>query len=148
MKQSEQHQKTDQSSAQDRQSGEQQHRADETVASLNAQAKRAEDQGRYEEAERLYQQVQKQQEQQLGTNHLDVALIYYKLGELYEKQGKYKDAERQYKRVLEIRLQLLGAMHLDTAQSLDTLGEFYKKQGKYKDAEPLFKRSQAIRKLL
>lgn len=148
IKQSEQQQKIELSKKQEHRGSEQRHKADETITGLNAQAQRAESQGRYEEAERLYQQVLKQQEQQSGTNQLDVALTHHKLGELYEKQVTYKDAERSYKRALEIRMQLLGAMHLDTVQSLETLGELYKKQGKDKDAEPLFKRSQAIRKLL
>jgi tetratricopeptide (TPR) repeat protein len=128
--------------------GEKRQQADETVASLNAQAKQAESQGKYAEAEGLYRCALEQQEQQLGINHLNTAFTYHKLGELYDAQGRYQEAARLYKCALEIRVQLLGTMHLDTVQSLDNLGELYKKLGKYKDAEPFLKRAQAIRKCL
>lgn len=144
----EQRQKADSSSKQEFRSGKQQPKADETATSLNAWAKQAENQGKYVEAERLYQRALALQERLLGANHSDVLVSLNKLARVYEAQHKYQEAENLFRHILELRMQQFGMMHPDTLQSLDNLAEICIKQGNEKAAEPFLKRAQAIRKHL
>jgi tetratricopeptide (TPR) repeat protein len=83
-------------------------------------------------------------EQQLGSEHPDVATILNNLADLYNSQGKYNEAEELFKRSLAIREKVFGPEHSDVAGSLNNLADLYNSQGKYNEAEELFKRSLAI----
>jgi tetratricopeptide (TPR) repeat protein len=102
-------------------------------------------QGRYAEAEPLYERSLAIREQQLGANHPDVATSLNNLAALYDSQGRYAEAEPLYERSLAIHEQQLGADHPDVASSLNNLAALYKSQGRYAEAEPLLARSLAIR---
>jgi len=102
-------------------------------------------QGKYAEAESLFQSALAIREQQLGLDHLGTAVSLNNLAALYADQGKYDQAEPLYQRALTIREQQLGLDHSDTAQSLNNLAALYADQGKYDLAEPLLQRALAIR---
>jgi tetratricopeptide (TPR) repeat protein len=68
-------------------------------------------QGKYEQAEPLYQRVLAIYEQQLGSQHPDTATSLNNLAELYYSQGKYEQAEPLYQRALLICEQRLGSQH-------------------------------------
>ena len=110
-----------------------------------AEANQAYQQGRYAEAEPLYQRALAIREEKLGPEHLYVALTLHNLALLYQNQRKYAEAEPLYQRALAIREKVLGPEHPRVAFSLNGLASLYNSQGKYEEAEPLFQRSLAIR---
>ncbi len=103
------------------------------------------DRARYSEAEPLFRRALRIREQQLGSEHPQVADTLNKLAELCHEQGKYAEAEPLYQRALRIREQQLGPEHPDMASPLNNLAELYREQGKYTEAEPLFRRALYIR---
>jgi CHAT domain-containing protein len=103
------------------------------------------EQGRYAEAEPLYQRSLAIREKALGRDHPYVAQSLNNLAELYRNQGRYADAEPLSRRSVAIRENALGRDHPDVALSLNNLAGLYQAQGRYADAEPLFKRLLAIR---
>jgi CHAT domain-containing protein/Tfp pilus assembly protein PilF len=101
-------------------------------------------QGRYSEAELLYQRSLAILEKAFGTEHPNVAQSLNNLAALYDSQGRYNQAEPLYQRSLAIREKVLGEKHPDTAQSLNNLASLYVYQQRYREAEPLLQRSLAI----
>jgi tetratricopeptide (TPR) repeat protein len=83
-------------------------------------------------------------EQQLGTDHPDVATSLNNLAMLYNSQGRYGDAEPLFVRSLSIWEQQLGPDHPDVATSFNNLATLYRSQGRYEEAEPLLLRSVRI----
>ena len=80
-----------------------------TVAtSLNNLAVLYRDQGKYAEAEPLYQRALAIREKALGSDHPDVAASLNNLAELYRDQGKYAEAEPLYQRALAITREVTG----------------------------------------
>ena len=115
------------------------------ATSLNNLAALYDAQGKYEEAEPLYQRSLTIREKVLGPEHPDVATSLNNLAALYDAQGKYEEAEPLYQRSLTIREKVLGPEHPDVANSLNNLAALYDAQGKYEEAEPLYQRSLTIR---
>src|SRR5262245_47622540 len=76
--------------------------------SLDMQALRYRDQGRYDEAEALLKQALAIRESALGPNHPDLSGRLSVLAEFYRTQGKYGEAEPLYKRALDISEKALG----------------------------------------
>ena len=117
-----------------------------TVAiSLNNLAELYRNQGKYDEAEPLYQRALAIREKSLGSDHPDVATSLNNLAVLYSDQGRYDEAEPLYQRALAIREKSLGADHPDVATSLNNLAQLYHDQGKHAEAELLHQRALAIR---
>jgi CHAT domain-containing protein/tetratricopeptide (TPR) repeat protein len=112
---------------------------------LNAEALRLTQSGRYAEALPIAQRVLALREAASGPDHPSVAVALNGLAELYRLQGRMTEAERLHERSLAIRERALGVGHADVSQSLNGLALVYQAQGRLSDAEPLFKRSLAIR---
>jgi tetratricopeptide (TPR) repeat protein len=81
------------------------------AASLNNIAQLYVDQGKYAEAEPLFQRTLAIREQSLGVNHPDVAQTLNDLGKLYIAQSMYTQAELLLQRALTIREQVLEPDH-------------------------------------
>jgi len=64
----------------------------DVASSLNNLASLYQDQGRYAEAEPLYQRSLQISEIQLGKDHPDVATSLNNLAGLYQDQGRYSEA--------------------------------------------------------
>ncbi len=105
-------------------------------------------QGRYSEAEPLYQQALQMRKRLLGESHPDVATSLNHLAGLYYSQGRYSEAEPLTQQALQMRKQLLGESHPDVATNLNNLAFLYKSQGRYSEAEPLLKQALQMRKQL
>lgn len=105
-------------------------------------------QGKYAEAEPLYQQSLSIWKQSLGKNHSRVALSINNLAALYQAQGKYAEAERLLQDSLDIWKQNLGENHPNVAFSLNNLAYVYIEQEKYIKAETFLQKSLDIWKLL
>jgi len=92
------------------------------------------------QVEPLYQRALAIREQQLGTEHPDVARLLNDLASFYQDQGKDTLAEPCWQRALSIREQQLGPNHIDVAYSLEGLARLYEKQGRLAQAEPFYQR--------
>jgi nucleoside phosphorylase/tetratricopeptide (TPR) repeat protein len=103
-------------------------------------------QASYTMAEPLFKRALTIWEQQVGSEHPDVAVALNGLAILYFEQGKHAEAEPLFKRALAIWEQQFGSEHPDVAVALNGLASLYSMQGKYKEAELLFKRAQRIMK--
>ncbi|ACK65282.1 TPR repeat-containing protein [Rippkaea orientalis PCC 8801] len=101
-------------------------------------------QGRYKEAEPLYQQVLSMTQKLLGIEHPDVATSLNNLAGLYESQGRYEAAEPLYQQALSLYQKLLGSEHPSVATSLNNLAYLYQSQGRYKEAEPLYQQALSL----
>ncbi|CAN0557844.1 unnamed protein product, partial [Ectocarpus sp. 12 AP-2014] len=76
-------------------------------------------QGKYEEAEPLYEQSQAIREKVLGPEHPDVAQSLNNRAVLLESQGKFAEAEPLYGRATAIWEKALGAEHPNVATVLN-----------------------------
>jgi tetratricopeptide (TPR) repeat protein len=105
-------------------------------------------QGRYGEAEPLYQDALAMAKRLLGDEHPSVARSLNNLASLYDNQGRYGEAEPLYQDALAMKKRLLGDEHPSVATSLNNLASLYKNQGRYGEAEPLYQDALAMRKRL
>ncbi|KZP17608.1 TPR-like protein, partial [Athelia psychrophila] len=112
---------------------------------LNRLADVYERQGKYDDAEALYQRALVGREQLLGADHPATLDTVNGLAILYWRQGGYGKAEPLYQRALTGREQQLGADHPDTLGTVHYLATLYKDQKKYKEAEALYQRALAGR---
>ncbi len=115
-----------------------------TATSLNNLAGLYQAQGRYKEAEPLYQQALAIRQKQLGDNHPDTARSLNDLAGLYHVQGRLSEAELLFQQALAIRQKQLGGNHPITGSSLNNLARLYFTQGRLSEAEPLFQQALAI----
>jgi tetratricopeptide (TPR) repeat protein len=115
-------------------------------------------QGKYAEAESLYERLLKIIEKDLDpdvVNYLwsEYTICQNNLAELYRVQGKYAEAESLYERSLKIIEKDLDPRFPDVVHPLwleysicqNNLAELYRVQGKYAEAESLYERSLKIR---
>jgi len=103
------------------------------------------DQGRYGEAEPLYEEAKRIVERVLGPDHPSTLRSVNNLAYLYESQGRYTEAEPLYHHALAARERVLGPDHPDTLRLVNNLASLYESQGRYAEAEPLYQRALAAR---
>lgn len=96
-------------------------------------------------AEPLYQRALAIREQQLDSDHPDVAISLNGLARFYHKQGKQDQAEPLYQQALHICEQQVGLEHLQTAEILSHFTGFRHAQGKTQEAAVLYQRALTIR---
>ena len=116
----------------------------DVAASLNNLAMLLHSQGRYVEADPLYQRALVVLEKSLGRDHPSVATALNNIALFHSAQGNYADAEPLAKRSLAIREKALGPGHPGVAISLNNLAELYRMQRKYAEAEPLYRRAVSV----
>ena len=92
-------------------------------------------QGKYDEAVPLAEQVLAIRQKILGDNHPATSTSLNNLAGLYESQGRYSAAEPLYQQALAIRKKQLGNNHPDTATSLNDLALIYYFQGRYSEKD-------------
>ena len=103
------------------------------------------DQAHYSEAETFYVKSLAIREQQLGSEHPEVANSLSKLAKLLRVLGRYIEAEPLSRRSLTIWEKQLGDEHLDAATSCDDLAGLLSSQRRYDEAESLYLRALNIR---
>src|SRR5689334_22694737 len=89
-------------------------------AALNNRAAQLYFDGRFREAEYLYQVAL------AGTpspDRLRTAAILSNLAALYKAEARYVDAEKLYRRALSLRQESLGRAHADVAASMNNVAE-------------------------
>ncbi|KAI9858972.1 MAG: hypothetical protein M1824_003973 [Vezdaea acicularis] len=100
-------------------------------------------QGRYGEAEELYNRALKGQEEKLGRGHPDTLRTVQNLAIVYEDQGRYGEAKELFERALKGQEEKLGRGHPDTLRTVQSLAIVYHQQGRYDEAEELY--NQALK---
>ena len=100
-------------------------------------------QGRYSEAEPLYQRVLAASERVLGPEHPDTIRSVSNLGFLYYTQGRYSEAEPLLKRALAAFERVLGPEHPNTLTILNNLADLYYTQHDWARAAQFWRRSTA-----
>ena len=111
---------------------------------LNQIAKLYKDQGRYDQAELLYQRALMIAEQVWGPKHLYVARNLNNLARFYQAQGKYVQAQLFYQQALEIYEQTMGSEAPDVAKVLYSLAALLREMKKTGEASKLEARAQAM----
>jgi len=117
----------------------------QSVSQLEDRAQTLYTQGRYAEAEPLYQRSLALKENMLGASHPDVATSLNQLGLLYRAQGRSAEAESCYQKSLGIRTQVFGESSPEVAAVHNNLGRLYQDQGRYQEAEHLYRQALAVR---
>jgi tetratricopeptide (TPR) repeat protein len=81
------------------------------------------EQGKLDEAEKMYQRALEGREKALalGAEHTSTLSTVNNLGLLYADQGKLGEAEKMYQRALEAREKALGAEHTSTLTTVNNL---------------------------
>ncbi len=113
--------------------------------SLNNLAELYRAQGKYSEAEPLYQRALAIDEKALGPEHPDLATDLNNLAALYYAQGKHAQAEPLYGRALAIQEKALGPEHPQVATVLENYAALLHKSNRDAEADKMEARAQAIR---
>ena len=93
--------------------------------------------GRYNDAEPLFQEVHENRANQLDKTHSKMLRGMGNLASTYRNQGRWKEAEELEIQVLETRKIILGLEHPETLTSMGNLAFIYWDQGRWKEAEEL-----------
>ena len=93
--------------------------------------------GRYREAETMYQIVLGHRERVLGSEHPHTLASIGSLALVLSDQGKYEEAEAMHQEALRDQEKVLGPEHPDTLASISSLGLVLSHQGKYEEAEAM-----------
>jgi len=101
------------------------------------------DQGRLEDAERMYNCALAGFENTWGPEHTSTLDTVNNLGILYADQGHLEDAERMYNRALAGKEKAWGPEHTSTLNTVNNLGLLYADQGHLEDAERMYNRALA-----
>ena len=97
-------------------------------------------QGKYTQAQPLFEKALEIHRRLLTDEHPDTASTCNNLALNLSAQGKYVQAQPLFEKTLEIRRRLLTDDHADTAKSYNNLATNLNDQGKYAEAEPLSRR--------
>jgi tetratricopeptide (TPR) repeat protein len=100
--------------------------------------------GKYEEARGYQERALAIQEESLGTEHLELAVVLNSLAGVAWAEGEYAEARGYLERAVGIQEKALGAGHPEVANSLSNLGVLSKSEGKYEQARGYGERALAI----
>ncbi|MGH2508657.1 MAG: tetratricopeptide repeat protein, partial [Ktedonobacteraceae bacterium] len=118
----------------------------DTAQSLNNLAELYYQQGKYEQAEPMYQRALRIWEQQLGAEHLETAYALQGLAVLRRDRGdENAETERLFVRTLAIREHLLVATHPDLAETWHEFAIFRQQQGQWNEALSFYRRALEAR---
>ncbi|KAH0533941.1 hypothetical protein FGG08_007450, partial [Glutinoglossum americanum] len=99
------------------------------------------DQGKLDEAEKMYQRALQGYEKAWGPDHTSTLNTVNNLGNLYAGQGKLGEAEKMYQRALQGKEKAWGPDHTSTLNTVNNLGNLYADQGKLGEAEKMYQRA-------
>ena len=115
---------------------------------LQGQADALVAQGKYSQAQPLFEKALEIYRRLLTDDHPDTALGYDNVALNLNSQGKYAAAQPLYEKALAIRRRLLTDDHPSTATSYNNVAHNLNAQGKYAAAQPLFEKALEIRRRL
>ncbi|KAA3614280.1 MAG: CHAT domain-containing protein [Planctomycetota bacterium] len=103
-----------------------------------------EDAGMLREAKESYEKTLAWLKEAYGSEHVDIATVLIKYGDLLESLGEYQMAEEKYLRALEIRKKLLEPDSTDMGRIYYKLGSHYCRTERYREAKEPLSRSLEI----
>ncbi|CAM9883518.1 unnamed protein product [Ectocarpus sp. 4 AP-2014] len=101
-------------------------------------------QGKFDEAEPLYERAQANREEVLGLEHPEVARTLNNRATLLQSQGNYKEAGVLFERSHSIHEKALGPNHPRVAESLNNRAVLSNAQGNYAEAVLLSEQAMEI----
>ncbi len=101
-------------------------------------------QGKYAQAQPLFEKAMEIRRRLLTDEHPDTADSYNNLAENLKAQRRYAQAQPLAEKALEIRRRLLTDDHPQTALSYNNLATNLNAQGKYAQAQPLYEKALEI----
>ncbi len=120
----------------------------QSAQTMNAQAETLVAQGKYAQAQPLFQKALEIRRRLLTDDHPETAESYNNVAGSLDYQGKYSQAQPLYEKALDIRRGLLTDEHPDTATSYDDVAYNLNAQGEHTQAQPLYEKALAIRRRL
>ncbi|KAF5857536.1 hypothetical protein ETB97_005675 [Aspergillus alliaceus] len=102
--------------------------------------------GRYHEAEVLYNRLMRINQEKNGQEHPSTLTSMGNLASTYRNQGRWNEAEKLEVQVMETRKTVLGAEHPETLTSIANLATTYRNQGRWNEAEKLDRQVMEISK--
>jgi tetratricopeptide (TPR) repeat protein len=93
------------------------------------------DQGRYDEAQRILSEVAAERERALGLENPDTLSARNQLVRTLYHQGKYLEAESECREILKLREKLLGPENPDTLTTRFNLAAVLDREAKYQEAQ-------------
>ncbi len=115
---------------------------------MNEQAETHLAQGKYAQAQPLFQKALGIRRRLLTDDHPDTATSYNNLAENLAYQGNYAQAQPLLEKALEIRRRLLSEDHPQTAESYNNVAANLLDQGKYSQAQPPLEKALEINRRL
>jgi tetratricopeptide (TPR) repeat protein len=116
----------------------------DTLTSMNNLAEALSNQGKYAEAEVIFQETLALREKVLGKEHPNTLMSMSNLAQTLSYQGKYAEAEVIFQETLALGKKLLGKEHPKTLMSMSNLAQTLSYQGKYAEAEVIFRETLAL----
>jgi len=104
--------------------------------------------GDWNNAEQLENQVMDMRMKLLGTEHPDTLKSMGNLASTYSDQGRWEEAENLEVKVMDMRKKMLGAEHPHTLTSMANIAVTYWNQGRLNEAEELEVQVMEMRKKL
>lgn len=101
-------------------------------------------QGKYDEAEALYERALEVFERVYGPGHYEIAVTLNNLAAMHQARDNPAVAEQLYRRAVAIKEKLLGRRHPDVAMTVHNLAVLIAEQGRCAEAERLYQRALAI----
>ncbi len=120
----------------------------QSAVTMNVQGETLYAQGKYAQAQPLFEKALDVRRRLLSDDHPDTATSYNNVASNLNAQAKYAQAQPLYEKALEIRRRLLGDIHPHTAGSYNNVAYNLAWQGKYAAAQPLFEKALDVRRRL
>src|SRR5882762_2713739 len=104
------------------------------------------DQGKLDEAEKMYQRALQGEEKAWGPDHTSTLDTVNNLGSLYKSQGKLDEAEKMYRRAQQGYEKALGpenvARYRPALNTIRNLGDLFATQGHLDEAKEMYSRAR------
>ncbi|KAH8696322.1 hypothetical protein BGW36DRAFT_417527, partial [Talaromyces proteolyticus] len=104
--------------------------------------------GKYHDAEILFQNILRSLSAQLPEDHHDVLQTKMWMALTFRSQGRWTEAEQLDVQVMETRKTVLGPEHPDTLISMANLASTFREQGRWTEAEQLEVQVMETRKIM
>ena len=111
---------------------------------LNSQVVQLHQQGKYQEALPMAEQVLGIRKKVLGERHPEFLASLNNLALLNDSLGHSREAEALYRKAVEVKRDVLGDQHPELATGLSNLGILYQSRGDFAKAEPLLRQAVEI----
>ncbi len=99
------------------------------------------DQGEFNAAENLAQELIAQQSATAGAEHPTTLALLTDLAGIHEKQGRLTKAETGLQQTLVLYKKIFGDAHPTTITTMNNLGQLLEEEGMYDNAEPLLRQA-------